>query len=325
MQRHARLLSLALAAFTLLFAGTSSAQQAFPSRPVRIVVPFPPGGLNDIVARTLAPPLSKALGQPVLVENRAGGSSAIAAENVARSPADGHTLLIMGFSFFANAALRTNLPFDTLRDFTGVARSVNDPYLLAVNPSLPVKTLEDLVTYARARPGKLDYATNGIGTAQHITGEMLKLAAKIDMVHVPYQGDGPAVVAVLGGQTGVMISTITGVAAQVAAGKLRPIAVTSLGRFEPMKDVPTFAESGMPGFEMTSNLGFVMHSGTPRDIVARLGAEIVRAQELPEVKEPLAKQATKIASLGPAEYDSLMRAEIVKIQRVVREAKIKLD
>jgi tripartite-type tricarboxylate transporter receptor subunit TctC len=322
MQR-AKFIPAVLAALAL-FAGVALAQ-GFPTRAVRIVVPFPPGGLNDIVARTLAPPLGRALGQPIIVENRPGGSSAIAAENVARSPADGHTLLIMGFSFFANAALRTNLPFDTLRDFTGVARSVNDPYLLAVNPSLPVKTLEELVAYARAHPGKLEYATNGIGTAQHITGEMLKLAARIEMVNVPYQGDTPALMAVLGGQPAMLISTITGLMPQVAAGKVRPIAVTSLGRFEPLKEVPTFAESGMPGFELTSNLGFVMHSGTPRDIVNRLGAEIVRAQELPEVRDPLAKQATKIASLGPADYDALMRAEILKIQRVVREAKIKLD
>jgi tripartite-type tricarboxylate transporter receptor subunit TctC len=314
----------AVVAALALFAGAALAQ-GFPTRPVRIVVPFPPGGLNDIVARTLAPPLGRALGQSVVVENRPGGSSAIAAENVARSPADGHTLLIMGFSFLANAALRPNLPFDTLRDFTGVARSVNDPYLLAVNPSVPVKTLEELVAYARARPGKLEYATNGIGTAQHIIGEMLKLAAKIDMVNVPYQGDGPALVAVLGGQAAMLISTITGIMPQVAAGKVRPIAVTSLGRFEPLKDVPSFAESGMPGFEMTSNLGFVAHSATPKDIIAKLGAEIVRAQELPEVRDALAKQATKIASLGPADYDALMRAEILKIQRVVREAKIKLD
>ena len=324
MRRNPKIISIAFAAVALLATGLAPGQ-SFPSRPVRIVVPFPPGGLNDIVARTMVPPLSRALGQSVVVENRPGGSSAIAADHVAHSPADGHTLLIMGFSFLANAALRANLPYDTLRDFTGVARSVNDPYLLAVNPALPVKTLEELVAYVRARPGKLEFATNGIGTAQHITGEMLKLAAKIDMVHVPYQGDGPAMVAVLGGQTGMLISTITGVMPQVAAGKLRPIAVTSLGRFEPLKDVPTFAESGMPGFELTSNLGFVMHSGTPREIVNRLGAEIVRAQELPEVKEPLARQATKIASLGPAEYDTLMRAEIAKIQKIVREAKIKLD
>jgi len=308
-----------------LLVATAVLAQGFPTRPVRIVVPFPPGGLNDIVARTLAPALSRNLGQNVIVENRPGASSAAASDHVAHSPADGHTLLIMGFSFFANAALRTNLPYDTLRDFTGVARTVNDPYILAVNPALPVRTLEELVAYARERPGKLEYATNGIGTAQHITGEMLKLAAKIDMVHVPFQGDGPAVIAVLGGQTGMLISTITGVMPHVASGKVRPIAVTSLGRFDLLKDIPTFAESGMPGFEMTSNLGFVMHSATPRDIVNRLGLEIVRAQELPEVKDTLAKQATKIASLGPADYDALMRAEIAKIQRIVREAKIKLD
>jgi tripartite-type tricarboxylate transporter receptor subunit TctC len=208
----------------------SFALAQFPSKPLRIVVPFPPSGSVDVAARALAPPLTKAFGQSVVVDNRPGAGTVIGTELVARAPADGHTFLIAGFTFIANAALRTKLPFDSMRDFVGVARIGTDPYIISVHPSLPVRTARDIVALARASPGQLTYATNGTGSAQHVTGEMLKQMAKIDIIHVPYQGGGPSAVAVLGGHTTILISTIATVTPHLNAGKLRAIAVTSQTR-----------------------------------------------------------------------------------------------
>jgi tripartite-type tricarboxylate transporter receptor subunit TctC len=182
----------------------SATAQATPSKTVRMVIPFPPGGSNDTVARILAPPLSRAIGQSVVVENRPGGNTIIATSLVARAPADGNTLLIIGFSWFANAALRSDLPYDTLKDFSGVARFDSSPFVISVHPSLPVNTVKELVAFARTRPGQLAYATNGNGTGQHLTGEWLKLQTGIDLLHVPYQGGGPAVIAVMGGHAPIL-------------------------------------------------------------------------------------------------------------------------
>lgn len=226
--------------------------QPFPSKPLRIVVPFPPAGSVDVAARALAPPLTKAFGISVVVDNRPGAGTVIGTELVARAPADGHTMLIAGFTFIANAVLRTKLPFDSMRDFVGVARIGTDPYIISVHPSLPVKTPKDIVALARTKPGQLTYATNGAGSAQHVTGEMLKQMAQIDMIHVPYQGGGPAAVAVMGGHTTILVSTIATVTPYLTAGKLRAIAVTSQMRSDQVKEVPTMAESGFPDFELTS-------------------------------------------------------------------------
>ncbi|MGZ5117404.1 MAG: tripartite tricarboxylate transporter substrate binding protein [Burkholderiales bacterium] len=303
----------------------SFALAQFPSKPLRIVVPFPPSGSVDVAARALAPPLTKAFGQSVVVDNRPGAGTVIGTELVARAPADGHTFLIAGFTFIANAALRTKLPFDSMRDFVGVARIGTDPYIISVHPSLPVRTARDIVALARANPGQLTYATNGAGSAQHVTGEMLKQMAKIDMIHVPYQGGSPAAVAVLGGHTTILISTIAAVTPHLNAGKLRAIAVTSQTRSDLVKDVPTMAESGYPDFELTSKLGAFARSPTPKELINRLGAEIVRALQIAEVRDSLFKQGISATPMGPAEYDAIIRAEIPKIQKIVRDAGIRLD
>lgn len=314
---------------TLLIAALSAINfalaQSFPSKPLRIVVPFPPSGSVDVAARVLAPPLTKALGQSVVVDNRPGAGTVIGTEWVARAPADGHTMLIAGFTFIANAALRTRLPFDSMRDFVGVARIGTDPYIISVHPSLPVRTPKDLVALARAQPGQLTYATNGAGSAQHVSGEMLKQMGKIDMIHVPYQGGAPAAMAVLGGHTTILISTIATVTPYLSTGKLRGIAVTSQSRSDQVKDVPSMAESGFPDFELTSKLGAFVRSATPKEAVDRLGAEIVRALQIPEVRESLFKQGITATPMGPAEYDAMVRAEIPKIQKIVRAAGIKLE
>ena len=304
--------------------GYALAQQ-FPSKPLRIVVPFPPSGSVDVAARALAPPLTKAFGQSVVVDNRPGAGTVIGTELVARAPADGHTILIAGFTFIANAALRTKLPFDSMRDFVGVARIGTDPYIISVHPSLPVRTAKDMVALARANPGQLTYATNGAGSAQHVTGEMLKQMTGIDMIHVPYQGGAPSAMAVMGGHTTILISTMATVTPHLNTGKLRAIAVTSQTRSDLAKDVPTLAESGFPDFELTGKLGVFARSATPKELINRLGAEIVRALQIPEVRESLFKQGISATPMGPAEYDAIIRAEIPKIQKIVREAGIRLD
>jgi tripartite-type tricarboxylate transporter receptor subunit TctC len=305
--------------------GNSALAQQFPSKPLRIVVPFPPSGSVDVAARTLAPPLTKAFGQSVVVDNRPGGSTIVGTELVARAPADGHTILIAGFTFVANAVLRTKLPFDSMRDFVGVAKIGTDPYIISVHPSLPVRTAKDIVALARAHPGQLTYATNGAGSAQHVTGEMLKQMASIDMIHVPYQGGAPSAMAVLGGHNTILISTMATVTPHLNSGKLRPVAVTSQTRSDQAKDVPTLAESGFPEFEMTGKLGVFARSATPKELINRLGAEIVRALQIPEVRESLFRQGISATPMGPAEYDAMIRAEIPKIQKIVRDAGIRLE
>lgn len=230
--------------------------QTFPSKPVRIIAPFPPGAGTDTIARTLAGPLTKSLGQSIVVENRPGGGTVVGTEVASRAPADGHTLLIIANSFTINPAVRSKLPYDALKDFAALARIASTPMILAVHPSVPVKTIKELIALARARPGELTYATSGAGTGHHLAGETFKSLARIDMIHVPYQGGAPATTAVLGGHTSVLLVNVLSAAPHVAVGRLRPLAVTALERTEVFKDVPTVAESGFPGFET--------HNGTRR-------------------------------------------------------------
>ena len=307
------------------FSASLAAAQAIPAKTVRMVIPFPPGGSNDTVARILAPSLSRALGQSVIIDNRPGGSGIIATSLVARAPADGNTLLIIGFSWFANAGLRSDLPYDTLKDFTGVARFDSGPFVISVHPSLPAKTVKELIAFARARPGQLAYATNGNGTGQHLTGEWLKLMTGIDLLHVPYQGGGPSLIAVMGGHAPILMSTVPALVPALAGDKLRPLAVTSRMRAEQLKNVPTLAESGFPEFDLTSNLGAVVRSGAPKEAIEHVSAEMLRAMQLPDVREALLKAGIYPAPAGPEEFDAIMRADIRKIQKIVKEAKIKLE
>jgi tripartite-type tricarboxylate transporter receptor subunit TctC len=315
----------AAAGAALLAASGSLLAQNFPSKPIRIVVPFPPSGSVDVSGRALQQPLSKAFGKSVIVDNRPGASTMIGTELVARAPADGHTILIAGFTFIANAVMRSKLPFDAQKDFVGVARIGADPYIISVHPSLPARNVKELIALARAKPGQLTYATNGAGSSQHVTGEMLRQSADIDIVHVPYQGGGPSALSVLGGHNTILISTIATATPHLNSKRLRPLAVTSIKRTPLVPDVPTMAESGYPEFELTGKLGVFARSAVPKDIIDRLGTEIVRALTLAEVKESLFKQGIDAAPLGPAEFDALIRAEIPRIRKIVQTAGIRLD
>ena len=299
--------------------------QTYPSKPLRLIAPFPAGGPLDTIARTLAQPLSRAFGQNVLVDNRPGGTGVIGADLVARAPADGYTLLLIGSAFTISPAVRPKLPYDTLKDFAGVARIASNPMLVAVHPSLPVTTLKELVALARARPGQLTYATSGSASPFHLAMETLKILAKADMIHVPYQGGAPATMATLGGHTSVVVVSVSAAVPHAVAGKLRAIAVTSLMRSHVLKDVPTVAESGFPGFDISQWFGAWVPAATPKEAVNRLGAEIVRASQLPEVRESLGKLGLSAAVMGPEQFDAFFRAEIRRYEKIARELNLKID
>jgi tripartite-type tricarboxylate transporter receptor subunit TctC len=303
----------------------ASAAQGFPSKPVRLVVPFAAGGSNDVVARGMVQPLGRALGQTVLVENRPGANTILGTEAVARAPADGHTVLIAGFTFLSNAALRSKLPYDPHKDFIPVAGLGFQPYVLSVHPSLPVKSVKELVALARARPGELVYAMTGYGTGQHLSGELLKLKAKVDIKPVAFQGGGPATVAVLGGHATILFSTVPPIVQHVSTGKLRPLAVTSRTRTELLKDVPTMIEAGLADFDMTGAMGVFAPSGSPKEAIEKLSTEIVRTLGIPEVRDGLVRDGFTVAPMASAEYQQYVRTRMRDIQRVAREAQINVQ
>jgi tripartite-type tricarboxylate transporter receptor subunit TctC len=306
-------------------APSTSSGHGFPSKVVRIVVPFPAGGSNDVVARAMSSPLSKALGQSVVVENRPGANSMLGAELVARSPADGHTVLLAGFTMLGNTALRSKVPVHPLKDFVPVTGIGAQPMVLSVHPSLPVQSVKELIALARARPGQLVFAIPAYGGPQHISGELLKLKASIDMKYVAFQGGAPATVAVLGGHAPVLISTIPTMLQHHNAGKLRTLAVTSATRSELLKDIPTMIELGFADFDITGALGVFAPAGTPKQAVERLNAEITRVVLLPDVKDGMARDGYLVKPLGPVEFEAFLREKLEQIQKIVREAKIKID
>jgi len=301
--------------------------QEFPSSPVRFVVPLPAGGTMDIIARTVGQPVARALGQNVIVDNRPGGGGGgiIGTEAVARAPADGHTVLFIGNGFTMNPALRTKLPYDTEKDFTAVARVASNPLVVSVHPSLPVKSLKQLVALARSRPGELTFASGTAAGGLRLNAERFRAAAGIDIVNVPYQGGLPAVTAVLGGHTSILIVNVSETVPHVASGRLRPLAVTSLERNGALKEVPTVAESGYPGFEALMWYGVVARAAVPKGAIDRLSAEIARAAQLPEVSNALDRQGLSVATMRSAEFDAFIRAEIRSNGRIIREINLRAE
>ena len=316
--------TLAFAAAAILGAGAALSQE-IPSGPVRFVVPLPPGGTMDIIARTVATPVTRSLGQNVIVDNRPGGTGIIGTEAAARAPADGHTVLFVGNGFAMNPTLRPKLPYDTVKDFAGVARVASNPLVISVHPSLPVKSVRTLVELARARPGELTFASGTAAGGLRLNAERFKAAAGIDIVNVPYQGGVPAVTAVIGGHTSILIVNVSETVPHVASGRLRPLAVTALARAEVLRDVPTVAESGYPGFEALMWYGTVARSATPKPALDRLSAEIARAAQLPDVKDALGRLGLSVAPMGPAEFDAFVRAEILANAKIIRAINLKVE
>jgi tripartite-type tricarboxylate transporter receptor subunit TctC len=296
----------------------------FPVRPLRIVVPFAPGGPNDILARLVGQRLSEAWGQQVIIDNRPGGGTVIGTELAAKSAPDGYTLLMVSTSTAVNPSLRPKLPYDTLRDFAPVIQLVSSPNVLVTNPSLPVTTVQELVALARARPGEIAYGSGGTGAATHLGGALLCLLAKVKMTHVPYKGDAPASIDLMSGQISWMFGTILPLMPHIKSGKMRAIAVSSLARSPSLPDVPAVAET-LPQFEATAWYGVFAPAATARDIIAQLNSEMARIVTAPEMRERLARDGTESAGGTPEQFAAYFKASMAKWARVIRDANIKLD
>lgn len=317
-----------IAALAVLCATATAAvahAQAFPSRPVRIVVPFPAGGSFDVTARILAQRMQAALGQNVIVENRPGGGTVIGTEYVARQPADGYTILMIGPSFTSHAALRSRLTFDTDRDFRAVSQVIGLTMAIAVNPTLPAKNMQELVALARKRPGDVSCGTSGPGTSHHLLLEALKLTAKIDIVHAPFQGAAHAVPAAVGGHISALLLNVSDMAPFIKTAKLRALVVTSKEREPEMPGVQTAKEAGHAEIEAINWSGFVVHSATPAGAVARLNAETVKALNLPEVRELLRAQTVVPTPGTPEEFAALIKADGDRYRRIIREANVRVE
>jgi len=299
--------------------------QAFPSKPLRLVVPFPPGAGTDMFARVLAHKLSESLGQPVVVDNRPGGGATIGTDIVAKSPPDGYTLLLSTTSHAINPSVYSKLPYDTLRDFATVTQVATVPIVLVVHPSLPVTTAQELVALARSRPGELNVGSSSSGTVFHLAAELLKSTAGIDMVHVPFKGGSPALAALLANQVNVLFETSLTVGPQAKAGKLRPLAVGGLKRSSAMPELPTLAESGFPGFSAENWYGVYVPAGTPREIVKRLNRDIVNALSQPDVRERFASQGAELIGNTPEQHEEFLKAEMAKWARIARLADARAD
>jgi tripartite-type tricarboxylate transporter receptor subunit TctC len=324
MGKLAALLIAVAAGIGVVQAGAAQAQ-TFPSKPLRIIAPFPPGGAADITSRILAEHMSKGLGQPVVVENRPGGSTIIGSEVAARAPADGHTLLVVFPSFIIQPALRTGMSFDPLRDFTAVGQTISLPMAIAVHSDVPAKSLSELIALARTKPGALGYGTPGIGTTHHVYGEMFRLAMKINITHVPFQGGGPAVTAASGGHIPIALLNVAEIAPHAKSGKLRALVVTSGERAETLPDVPTFREAGYPEPEASNWAGMVVASATPPAAVARLNAELVRALRTADVQEKFKLHGMSAVPGTPEQFGAFLQAESARYGKTVREAGIKAE
>ncbi|MDQ8030652.1 MAG: tripartite tricarboxylate transporter substrate binding protein [Bordetella sp.] len=310
-----------MAATVLAFG--QAAQAGYPERPLRIVVPFTPGGGTDIVARQLAKSLGDDLGQTVVVENRAGGSTIIGTENVAKSAPDGYSLLMATFAHAVNPAIQEKLPYDTDRAFAPVAMIGKSPNVLVVSAKSPFKSVADLLAHARAHPGKLTFGSYGNGTSAHLAGELFKSQGKLDILHVPYKGSGPAINDLIGGQIDMIFSTSASVSAQVKAGQLRALAVTTRKRSPLYPDVPTVAESGLPDYFVDSWYAVFAPAGTPADVVARLNQGIRTAADQPEFRRALEVEGLVPEIGGPAELGAYVASEEQRWSAIVRQANLK--
>ena len=302
------------------------AQQPYPTRPVTFIVPVAPGGILDYVGRLIAPPLTKVLGQPVIVENRPGASGNIASALVAKAKPDGYTFLV-GYSMFhvGNPTMFTNLPWDPIRDFSSVAMLVVSPHVVTVHPSLPVNTLQQLVSYARANPGKIFYASPGNGSVPHVGVELFKQLTKINLVHVPYKGSGPALLDVLSGQVPMIVATPPSVMQHIQVKKLRALAVAAKVRHPLIPDIPTSAEAGYPSFELEAWVALFAPAGTPADAVKRMSDALAQVLDTEEVKKSVINTGISTRYMPPAQLDQVVKGDLAYWSKVIRSAGIKAD
>lgn len=299
------------------------AQDSYPSRPIRIIVPSAPGGSSDVGARLIAQRLAERWSRPVVVENRAGAATIIGSELVAKAPPDGYMLLMAPGALATNPATYKKMPFDTVRDFTPITQTISVPNLIVVHPSLPAKSVKDLIALAKSRPGEIHYASAGHGTQPHLTMELFLMMARIRMNHVPYKGGAPGITDLVGGQIGVMAtSSLPLLIPQVRAGRLRALGVTSVTRNQALPDVPTIIEAGLPGYESVQWSGLLAPAGTSREIITRLHKETVAILRTPDARERLRSDGSEVVASSPEEFAAFIQAEIVKWAKVVKAAGI---
>jgi len=303
----------------LLAAPALAHAQSYPAKPIRIVVPFAPGGGADIIARILGQKMTDSWRQQVIVDNRAGASGNIGAEIVAKSAPDGYTLLITSSALAINPSVYRSVPYD-LKDFAPITQPGLLPNILVVHPSVPVKTVKDLIALARSQPGKLAYASAGAGTGTHLAAEMFKLLAGIDMVHVPYKGGGALISDLLGGQVALTFATLPSVMPYVKVGRLRAVAMTTTKRWPGLPAVPTIAESGFPGFEMSTWIGLLAPAGTPKDVIGKLHQEVVRILHLSDVRERFDGLGIEPVGDTPEQFAQYIKSELVKYAKVVKQS-----
>jgi len=320
-----RLVTTILIAAVLAIAIPAHAQ-TYPSKPIRIIVPYPAGGTSDILARTIGQRLSESLGQPVVVENKPGANGNVGADFVAKSPPDGHTLLLADIGALAiSPSVYPTLPFDPVKDFAPVTMVAYSPHILVVHPSVPASSVHELVQLAKAKPGKLNFAISGVGGAPHLAGVDFAMRTGIDWTYIPYKGGAQAIADVAGGQADITLNGMLATYPLVQGGKLKLLAVSSAKRMSAIPDVPTIAESGVPGFESGSWQGVVAPSGTPKEIVARLNGEILRIVNAADMRDRLGKQGADVRTTTPDEFAAFIRTETAKWAKVVKDANIKIE
>jgi tripartite-type tricarboxylate transporter receptor subunit TctC len=321
-ERHKNRLSFAL---LLLVAAATAAAQSYPTHPVRMIVPYAAGGASDVTARIVAAGLSERLKQQIVVENRTGAGGAIGAEAAAKAAPDGYTLLLGSASEIVMLPVVARIPFDPVRDFAPVAMVSDIALVLAVHPSLAAQSVQELIALAKSRPGAINYGSAGIGATSHLAMAMFNAMTGTQMVHVPYKGSVPATADLVAGHLQVGTPTLPAALPYVKSGQLRVLAVTSGRRWPTLPDVPTLAESGVPGYEMTLWTGLMAPAGTPQDVVTQLHRETVEVLATPQVREAIGRQGGEINTGGPAEFGALIRSDLAKWQRVVKQAGIKVD
>ena len=297
--------------------------QKFPVKPMRMIVGFTAGGATDIVARALGPGLTEAFGQPIVIENRPGASSQIAGELVAKSPPDGHVIMMTTQTLMTSVMIERKSFPDIVRDFSHVALAATGTLILVVNPSMPVRSVKDLIALARSRPGELNYASGGVGTTPHLSGELLATSARLKVVHVPYKGEAPGLTDVMGGHVPFMFTNISASLPFVKSGKLRALASTGLTPSPAVPDLPTMAASGVPGFEVVGFFGVLAPANTPRDIVNRLNGEIVKILARPDLKQLFASLALEPGNMSAPQFSDYVKAEVGRWGKLIQEAGIK--
>jgi tripartite-type tricarboxylate transporter receptor subunit TctC len=319
-----RICSLLLPAGLLLALATAVAAQDYPTKPVRLIIPFPPGGSNDVVGRMIATHLGEHLGKQVVVDNRSGAGGVIGTEIAANAAPDGYTLLIISSAHAYNPWLY-KLSYDPIKSFTPIGILASGPNVLAINPSLPVNSVKELVALAKQKPGELQYASAGVGTFQHLGAELFKLEAGVDMLHVPFKGGGPAMIDVMGGHTKLVFSSLVQTTPHLKSGKLKALGTGGSKRSTVLPDVPTIAEAGVPGYEAVNWWGMVAPAGTPQAIIDKVHKALGAVQTSPEVQKQFSSEGAEIVQMSPSEFAAYLQKEIVRWERVVKEGNIKAE